>query len=198
MAWKYIEDKRAYQKAHIQIPEVRDRINEMRRINRKRPEVRAREKAYEQEYSHRPEVKAREKANAQKPEVNARINSYNREYSKRPEVKARNKANRFYKQRLPCIEHYGGKCVCCGETEIAFLALDHVNNDGVTQRKHMRGATFYRWLKENNYPDTFQLLCHNCNWAKHTLGRCPHWKDGVPPPSFKLPNNPPKNNINEG
>ena len=30
------------------------------------------------------------------------------------------------------------------------------------------------WLKRNDYPPGFQVLCHNCNWAKHALGRCPH------------------------
>ena len=86
-------------------------------------------------------------------------------------------------ERVKSIEHYGGKCVCCGEKELKFLVLDHVNNDGAKQRKEMvskNGWRFYRWLRLNNYPDRFklQVLCANCNMAKAYFGGCPHLKAG--------------------
>ncbi len=34
--------------------------------------------------------------------------------------------------------HYGQRCACCGETEPAFLAIDHVNNDGNVHRKKVK------------------------------------------------------------
>lgn len=72
---------------------------------------------------------------------------------------------------------YGGKCVCCGEAERVFLAIDHVNNDGAAHRKtapaNARGG-FMEWLKRKGFPSGFQILCHNCNMAKHLLGACPH------------------------
>ena len=75
------------------------------------------------------------------------------------------------------FNHYGGYvCVCCGETEEAFLSLDHINNDGNEMRKiHGSGIVLYRWLKNNNYPLELQVLCRNCNYGKHWNGGvCPH------------------------
>jgi len=34
----------------------------------------------------------------------------------------------------------------------------------------------YRWLQKNNYPDWFQVLCHNCNSAKGEFEICTHEK----------------------
>jgi hypothetical protein len=30
------------------------------------------------------------------------------------------------------------------------------------------------WLVKNKFPGGFQVLCHNCNYAKARSGRCPH------------------------
>jgi hypothetical protein len=32
----------------------------------------------------------------------------------------------------------------------------------------------HRWLKNSGYPPGFQVLCFNCNFAKHRKGQCPH------------------------
>lgn len=72
---------------------------------------------------------------------------------------------------------YGGYvCACCGETERAFLTLDHINNDGNEHRKIVgRGDLIYRWLKVNGYPPIVQVLCMNCNFGKRMNGGiCPH------------------------
>lgn len=83
-----------------------------------------------------------------------------------------------YVTRIAVLTHYGGnppECACCGERELKFLSIDHVDNDGAAQRKHAGvGGTFYRWLQKNNYPDGLQVLCHNCNLAKGFYGQCPH------------------------
>lgn len=77
---------------------------------------------------------------------------------------------------MEILEHYGMKCACCGEDTMVFLAIDHIYGGGTKQRKdsQMSSTGFYLWLKQNNFPDGFQTLCHNCNWAKHILGRCHH------------------------
>lgn len=75
-------------------------------------------------------------------------------------------------RRLECIKHYGGKCACCGESEPKFLALDHIYGGGTKHRKG-KGNIVY-WIVKNNYPDLFQILCHNCNSAKGFYGECPH------------------------
>lgn len=74
---------------------------------------------------------------------------------------------------------YGGyRCACCGETERAFLSIDHVNNDGSVHRRQNNlktGEQMYRWLIRNKFPSGFQILCMNCNWGKRSNnGVCPH------------------------
>lgn len=80
------------------------------------------------------------------------------------------------KLREQVLEAYGGKCQCCGEATPEFLAVDHINNDGAEHRRVVNKANFYRWLRQQGFPkEDFQLLCHNCNFAKsHYEGGCPH------------------------
>jgi hypothetical protein len=74
------------------------------------------------------------------------------------------------------VSHYGGKCICCGETMKSFLQIDHINNDGNICRKvNGRGTRFYKWIIRNNFPDTLQILCANCNISKRiNNGVCEH------------------------
>lgn len=76
--------------------------------------------------------------------------------------------------RKAAITYYGAKCTCCGETEYVFLCIDHIKGKGRQHRKEIGASALYRWLKKNNYPDGFQVLCWNCNSAKYILGKCPH------------------------
>ncbi len=72
---------------------------------------------------------------------------------------------------------YGGyKCVCCGTTIKEFLTIDHVNGGGAKHRKEIGRATHstYLWLKRNNYPSNFRILCMNCNFSYGVYGYCPH------------------------
>lgn len=77
------------------------------------------------------------------------------------------------------VNHYGGKCACCGITEIAFLTIDHINNDGYKLRQangqRLSGYFFYKKIIKENYPNDLQILCFNCNIARqHNGGVCPH------------------------
>ncbi len=58
------------------------------------------------------------------------------------------------------------KCARCGTDELRFLCLDHVKEDGKEHRKQV-GDNVYRWVKRNDFPQGFQVLCHNCNLRKH-------------------------------
>ena len=78
---------------------------------------------------------------------------------------------------------YGGKCSCtkCDNpsVNINFLTIDHPNNDGAEHRRSLNmncgGGRFYAWLKKNNYPPEYQVLCFNCNCGKSVNGGiCPH------------------------
>jgi len=80
------------------------------------------------------------------------------------------------KLREQVIQAYGGpECVCCGETERAFLCIDHVRGGGYKHRKEIGTGSLYRWLRKNGFPPGFQVLCFNCNMGKVlNHGICPH------------------------
>lgn len=91
-----------------------------------------------------------------------------------------NEKSKLYSQenKRKVIEAYGRKCVCCGESTPEFLTIDHINNDGASERKITNqgsGNVMYRWLIKNNFPkDNYQLLCFNCNCSKGFYGYCAH------------------------
>lgn len=71
-------------------------------------------------------------------------------------------------------------CACCGEKSLEFLTIDHIDGNGHNDRKvHGSGVNFYHWLKKNNYPKGFRVLCYNCNCSLGHLGYCPHQEKKV-------------------
>lgn len=101
---------------------------------------------------------------------------------KNPERQKLNLKRYRDKLRVNALSYYSNndiKCNCCGEKEINFMCLDHINNDGNKHRKKIfnkNTGSISSWLKSNNYPPGFQVLCHNCNMAKGFYGVCPHNK----------------------
>jgi len=90
--------------------------------------------------------------------------------------------------KLAAFNAYGGtRCVCCGETLIEGLTIDHMNGNGVNRRRGNKGiasgTSLYLWLKQNNYPPGFQVLCGTCNMAKGTGDHCPHQDEAKSGPS---------------
>jgi len=84
---------------------------------------------------------------------------------------------RYANMRVRVLGVYGNKCACCGEAEPLFLELDHVLNDGNSHRKNIGSGSLslVRWVIENDYPKSIQLLCSNCNKGKvRNDGVCPH------------------------
>lgn len=82
------------------------------------------------------------------------------------------------KLRYEILSHYSHgtpKCECCGESIIEFLALDHINGGGEKERKKIGNSyRLYAYLKRNNFPDGYRVLCHNCNQATSWGRICPH------------------------
>lgn len=80
--------------------------------------------------------------------------------------------------RMEVLNAYGGaECVCCGEKRIEFLTIDHIDGGGHQHRKEIgvkAGTEFCRWLKKNNYPKGYRVLCSNCNGSLGRFGYCPH------------------------
>jgi len=87
------------------------------------------------------------------------------------------------------VKAYGGKCSCCGESKIEFMSIDHPNGDGHEHRRRGKdnarnnqektgaGIHIYRWLKRNNFPSGYRLLCFNCNCSRGFFGYCPHERE---------------------
>jgi len=79
------------------------------------------------------------------------------------------------------ITYYGGKCECCGIDNITLLSIDHIKGGGNIERKNLHisaGQQFYLWLKTNNYPIGYRVLCYNCNCSLGYYKYCPHTQIG--------------------
>jgi hypothetical protein len=84
------------------------------------------------------------------------------------------------------LEHYSGetpRCACCANQYRPHLTIDHAEQNGAAHRRALKAAGdnrhFYRWLKENGFPDGFRVLCYNCNFAAYRLGHCACQSSGV-------------------
>ena len=76
--------------------------------------------------------------------------------------------------RSQVLAHYGNKCSHCGIDDPDVLTIDHIHNNGNTHRlsNGMR-VTGYKLAAEiirASYPNTYQILCFNCNYKKHLHG----------------------------
>jgi len=155
--------------------------------------INSKKRASDAAYRARNSERIRERMHAYYAEHRGRILSYqSRYYAQRsPAKKAYQQAYRagkredirakahLYARRLrkDALDIYGGKCACCDEYEYEFLAIDHVEGGGNRHRKSIgvgAGTQFYRWLKKNNFPPGYRVLCHNCNSALGYYGKCPH------------------------
>lgn len=99
--------------------------------------------------------------------------------TRNPEDSRRRSRATVRKNREIVLNHYGNgnpACVCCGESCYEFLAIDHINGGGASHKKELtlQGTTFYAWLIKNNFPEGYQILCHNCNSSLGYYGYCPH------------------------
>ena len=126
-------------------------------------------------------IKARKKAAYQRnrPKERAKQLAYQR--ANREKLYAYNAAwQRQYRAKLRAemIAVFGGGCECCGESEPAFLDLDHANGDGKQRRAEFGGnnLTEMKALQRRGWPrDGYQLLCCNCHQGRHRNGGvCPH------------------------
>jgi hypothetical protein len=108
-----------------------------------------------------------QKALRQLRKVNGNLPNYNIKYNE--------------KNRIIVFDHFGNKCICCGETNPQFLTLSHKNNDGSKERnetgKYKGGTSYYNFLIKNNFQTKYELIleCYNCNLGRtRNKGICPH------------------------
>jgi len=156
-------------------------------------ERKAKRKASQTKYNSKRERKAYLKKYRRRPENKAKQKKFRRS----PERRAWHKLNRETK-RLKILKHYSKQlsksnipcCNCCGENfDISFLAIDHIAGKKQMDSEpkllklgyssSLAGDFFLAWIIKNNFPDGFQILCHNCNYAKGIVrnkNKCPHKK----------------------
>ena len=73
--------------------------------------------------------------------------------------------------RYDVLSHYSNgtpRCNYCGVDDIEVLCIDHVEGGGKEIRgtTNLWGAKLCWYLKRNDYPTGFQILCANCNLKK--------------------------------
>lgn len=110
------------------------------------------------------------------PEYRARMAAKAKLWRDKNPESAKDVKDRFkMKLKRRTMEAYGGaSCRCCGEDEIEFLTLDHIEPIRSQKREHGYGSHFYLWLQQNGYPEGLQVLCYNCNRGKSIYKECPH------------------------
>jgi len=191
-------EQKAYQKEYRSTPEHKAKAKE----RASRPENKAKAKEREQtpkyiakrkERDSRPKRKAYQKAYKLRPGYKAE----QKKYRLKPENKTREKLL-VYKIRLKVLQYYSKRlsksnipcCNCCGENfHIDFLAIDHkagkkqMDSESELLKlgysSSFSGKKLLNWIIKNNFPDGFQILCHNCNVAKGIVrnkNKCPHEK----------------------
>ena len=111
---------------------------------------------------------------AANPEKQAQYKRTSRE--RRPEQNREINRRGQQKRKMRVLIAYGGPtpaCVCCGTTYEPHLSIDHINEDGAEHRRSIGGGgALYPWLVKHGFPPGFQVMCFNCNWAKHHHGTC--------------------------
>lgn len=108
---------------------------------------------------------------------------YQKEYRERNRERVRENGRRYAQRiRRVVLEHYGGICACCGESQREFLGIDHIEGKGNQHRREISGK-IYLHLRSRGYPEGFRVLCHNCNMALGFYGYCPHQTPNKQPES---------------
>lgn len=82
----------------------------------------------------------------------------------------------FKEAKKEVMFQYGNSCQCCGEENLDFLAIDHIEGGGTKHREEVGGGSnFYLLLKKQGFPKGYRVLCHNCNFSVHlNKGTCAH------------------------
>ena len=139
-------------------------------------------RAYYREYLRtHPEQKERQRENVRRWERSEKGRQYRAKYFARyyaanyQRLRAHTRAWRAQID-AKLREIYGSVCACCGETEPAFLTIDHVNGDGAEDRKKHGGHRQLRfWLSQQPKLPDYRMLCWNCNCGRRlNNGVCPH------------------------
>ena len=84
------------------------------------------------------------------------------DYNKHKQVVTNNNRKRRHRNRAKLVEHMGGKCVKCGNTE--NLEFDHI--DKTTKTMKLSSMWHYSWDKILQEAQHCQLICKTCHESK--------------------------------
>jgi hypothetical protein len=138
-----------------------------RERNRHKDRIAKTDKKYQMENRERLTIQKHEYYMNNKEEIKKRIDDYiskNRDKHNKWGTKSKNKL------KLETFSRYCGgdvKCSNCGEKDYQILSIDHIEGNGNQHRKETKtrgGYSTYSWLKRNDYPGGFQVLCMNCQF----------------------------------
>lgn len=143
-----------------------------------RPDIKEWRKQYESEYRKDPAkherilelARRRYKLNRDRIAERNRLSNLRNRVTRSKRIAAKHAA-----LKAEAIVAYGGRCACCGESNPAFLTIDHRNNDGKIDGVY--GPHLYKKLKKEGWPDRVRLMCWNCNSGRGlatSKGICPH------------------------
>ena len=146
-------------------------------------------KKWKKDYNARPETRAKERIRKSTSEYKKKA----KVYTQKPDVKAKADAKILFNAmvRLNVLLTYSKRhsnsdvpcCNCCGQnSHPEFLAIDHIfgkkQMDSIPELVAIGYSSKLKnhllpWIIDNNFPEGFQILCHNCNQskanAKHNL-----------------------------
>ena len=87
-------------------------------------------------------------------------------------------SSRLKELRDRVIVGYGSCCACCGAAYKEFLSIDHKEYRACEEKRQLGRCLTTTQLCQKiireNFPSTFQILCHNCNMSLGIYGYCPH------------------------
>lgn len=98
----------------------------------------------------------------------------NHKYCDNCKIKTNGYERKYQKQAKDLVfDYYGSNCVCCGESNVRFLTIDHINDDGAEHRRAI-GSNIYKTIVKAKFPNKYRILCHNCNSGRFfNGGLCP-------------------------
>ena len=128
-------------------------------------------KCQREKYQNDPEYRASHLAAATKYRKSEkhRKKRYTEAYRQKDRLKQKLKSRRVKTEVIAHYSHGEMKCAKCPYCNIKALTIDHIDNDGAEHRRELQQEgvhNFYLWLRRNNYPEGFQVLCMNCQWEK--------------------------------
>jgi len=139
-----ISKERRKENNHKYIKDHPEKIRELKKNWRKNNPDKVREQAKRYRKRHLSEIKARAK----------------KYYDTHLNVEREKAVLQFRNLFNEVLEHYGNKCFVCGSYERPHI--DHIGGfDG--NGEYRTGKILWAWLRRNNYPPGFRILCQKCN-----------------------------------